>query len=336
MKRKRGASRKPVTAATRRPAPEVVEDIVLTCVGSNAKAHTGNEHGRLIGSDNGNGSDGDGQGGATGASASNVEGAVTALGCRKRKRRKGAQRKAHAEAVSAFHMLQRLLAKAREAGDTAEQARVQTQIDKLGGLPAYQQYSQVGAHRTGSFNTSRWVVKMLAKGHRPASGQKLRLLDVGALDHNYRKETSWIACSPIDLHAQTPAVRCVDFFDLELPPDDSLWDVVCLCLVINFVPDPKKRGDMLRRCTIMLRPGGLLFVVLPLACIENSRFLNERLMVDTLQALGFELKASHRSKKLCFFMCALRDEATVGACDAPRRRCIRVGENKNNFWISLE
>jgi hypothetical protein len=39
------------------------------------------------------------------------------------------------------------------------------------------------------------------------------------------------------------------------------WDIISLSLVINFVPDPRSRGEMLRKAHTLLKAGGLLFIV---------------------------------------------------------------------------
>ena len=44
-------------------------------------------------------------------------------------------------------------------------------------------------------------------------------------------------------------------------PSNKGWDVISLSLVLNFVPDPQERGQMLRLAHAMLAPDGLLFVV---------------------------------------------------------------------------
>jgi 25S rRNA (adenine2142-N1)-methyltransferase len=49
--------------------------------------------------------------------------------------------------------------------------------------------------------------------------------------------------------------------------------VVVLSLVINFVGDPRRKGEMLVRCRTLVRDGGNLFIVLPLACMDNSRYI---------------------------------------------------------------
>lgn len=62
-----------------------------------------------------------------------------------------------------------------------------------------------------------------------------------------------------------------DFFQLKKSELGGPYDVICLSLVVNFVGDPKKRGEMLKESTQMLKENGHIFIVLPLPCIENSR-----------------------------------------------------------------
>jgi len=50
----------------------------------------------------------------------------------------------------------------------------------------------------------------------------------------------------IDLNPQAKHVQKYDFFDFPLPgPDDKLYDVLGLSLVLNFVGDLRKRGKTL-------------------------------------------------------------------------------------------
>ena len=129
------------------------------------------------------------------------------------------------------------------------------------------------------------------------SAPSLRLLDVGAIRRRYQtSDDSRIADLPvaidlvaIDLRSDDPGVREIDFFDFvsehggSVDAPEDLFDVVVLSLVVNFVPDPRKRGDMLRQAASLLRPGGLLFLALPLACVENSRYCRRSLLAAMLK-----------------------------------------------------
>ena len=71
----------------------------------------------------------------------------------------------------------------------------------------------------------------------------LRLLEVGALKaDNYRRCSSWIDNTPIDLNAQDPDIRQQDFLQMKEGENACKWDVLSLSLVLNFVPDPRERG----------------------------------------------------------------------------------------------
>ena len=72
---------------------------------------------------------------------------------------------------------------------------------------------------------------------------RLRLLEVGALKaDNYRRCSSWIESTPIDLNAQEPGIRQQDFLQMTEGENGCKWDVLSLSLVLNFVPDPRERG----------------------------------------------------------------------------------------------
>ena len=86
-------------------------------------------------------------------------------------------------------------------------------------------------------------------------------------------------------------------------------------MVLNFVPDDTKRGEMLKRIKCFLRsksstntsttvPGGLLFLVLPLPCINNSRYMSDDYFVNTimLKALNFSLLKKHQSHKIIYYL----------------------------------
>ncbi|KAJ7392142.1 hypothetical protein OS493_013514 [Desmophyllum pertusum] len=137
--------------------------------------------------------------------------------------------------------------------DKASQiATLEAKKEKIGGINAYQKASKLGEARHGSFNSAKWILKQmraLKKLPNTTEGTeeklpKLRLLDVGALDNNYKKHVKWIQCKPIDLNPQSSAVLKADFLKLDSKEE---FDVVVLSLVVNFEGDIRKRGDMLRK-----------------------------------------------------------------------------------------
>ena len=217
-------------------------------------------------------------------------------------------------------------------------AELQVKREKLGGIEAYQQASKLGEARHGSFNSAKWVIKQLKalkvfpvqkSTEIHVANNKLRLLDVGALDNNYQKHVKWIHCTPIDLNPQSSKVMKADFLALQ---GKQLYEVVVMSLVVNFEGDVRKRGDMLRKCETLIVDQGYLFFVLPLPCIKNSRYLNEDLFVSMMDSLGFDVSAKHNSNKLSFFM--FRKTRQCQAKSFPKR-VLRKGGNHNNFAIVL-
>jgi 25S rRNA (adenine2142-N1)-methyltransferase len=214
---------------------------------------------------------------------------------------------------------------------------------KLCELEVYQEFSKIGEEKRG-FNSAQWIVKQL-KAHEISGkeGRSLRLLDVGALGENYATCRAWIDTIAIDLHSCHPVVQKVckvtlqcsssqiDFFDVEEKAD---FDIVCLSLVINFVESPSRRGEMLVKTTQLLCPDGHVFIVLPLACVENSRYFNVKMFQEMLQALGFVIRKEHSSPKLYFVMAQMGGGPQEYDGRFPKK-LVREGKTRNNFHIAL-
>ena len=219
-------------------------------------------------------------------------------------------------------------------------AVLQAKREKIGGINAYQQASKLGETRYGSFNSAKWVIKQLkAFNVRPGlkpnmtevANDKLRLLDVGALDNNYQKHGKWIQCTAIDLNPQSSKVVKADFLTFD---DKEKYDVIVMSLVVNFEGDVHKRGNMLRKCQKLIVGQGYLFFVLPLPCLKNSRYLNEDLLISMMESLGFDVCISHKSKKLSFFMFRKTRQIQAKVNSFPKQ-VLRKGKNHNNFAIVL-
>ena len=213
-------------------------------------------------------------------------------------------------------------------------AALEAKKDKLGGINAYQQASILGEAHHGSFNSAKWVVKqlkvlILRLAQAEGTSDKLRLLDVGALDNNYQRQEKWIECTAIDLNPQSGNVKKADFLTLN---DKEKYDVIVMSLVINFEGDVRKRGDMLRKCEKLITDQGYLFIVLPLPCLKNSRYLNIGHLISMMDSLGFDVCVTHNSKKLSFFMFKKTRQ-----CQAKLfpKQVLRKGGNRNNFAIVL-
>jgi 25S rRNA (adenine2142-N1)-methyltransferase len=169
---------------------------------------------------------------------------------------------------------------------------------------------------------------------------RLALLDVGALAANYTGEAAWISARAIDLNAQTPAVARVDFFD---EPLSRQLGVLSLCLVLNFVGDPRRAGQMLWKASAHLKPGGLLAVMVPRACIDNSRYCTDSLFQQALETAGFEVAVVDHSARLARYLARRRTTGLhEGTCPVTlpkgldKRTVVRSGGQRNNFCILLE
>ena len=179
-----------------------------------------------------------------------------------------AQDSAHAAVIAEYHALEKRIARTAPGKDLellkAEQLR-------LGGLEIYQKASLTGAAQYGE--TSKWLMQQLKGRSIPKrlAGKRRRLLDVGAIaGTSYSAYLDTVDPTYIDLNPQASHVVQADFLEFPLPADPTgFFDVVCLSLVVNFVGSIPDRTAMLRRAHDFLGCDGLLFVVLPLACLAK-------------------------------------------------------------------
>lgn len=94
---------------------------------------------------------------------------------------------------------------------------------------------------------------------------------------------------------------------------------------------------MLRRVGEFLQPPNdndfpsLLFLVLPLPCVENSRYLTQDILLEITAACGLKkLIASHNSRKLAHFLWEYNGEAQNIVLT---KKVHKSGKSRNNFLI---
>ncbi|KAJ2506809.1 25S rRNA (adenine2142-N1)-methyltransferase [Coemansia sp. RSA 2052] len=247
---------------------------------------------------------------------------------------------------------------------------VEREMAQMGGLDWYQKASLLGQCKSRGGDTSRWLVPKLRDLGLHKRGNALRLLDVGALSClNYAKERAWVDVVPIDLNSQEPGIYQQDFLDIgqqspvssrardnkdeddndsdDEDDDDDIshlfetpFDVVCLSLVVNFIGDPVRRGDMLKQATRLLASDGLLFLVLPLSCVTNSRYLDDDRLLAIAQHLGFEQLNVHHTAKLAHYLYRL--SRRPAATESPvkndeegqfKKKLLHSAPGRNNFSI---
>lgn len=220
--------------------------------------------------------------------------------------------------ISEFHRIEKRLSQSNL--DPLTRHKLKLERKRLGGLEVYQTASKLGGSLERGGETGKWCAKTLVElGLRPSSpdanASKVSLLDVGAIDgKSYSKFQDWISTTCIDLNPMDDfnQVLKVDFFKFPIPQtEDEKFDVVGLSLVLNFIGDLKKRGEMIRRSRKFLKQNGKLFIVLPLACLNNSRYLDSKRFELILNYLGFKLMKQHDSAKLTYWFLEKQDPKSL-------------------------
>ena len=193
-----------------------------------------------------------------------------------------------------------------------------------------------------------WLNKREAEnGVSVESGRQLRMLEVGSLrPNNACSRSRLFEMERIDLHSQHSVIQEQDFMERPTCEAGDLtregFDVVSLSLVVNFVGDPVERGAMLGRVAGFLRPCSShedgrfpsLFLVLPSACVTNSRYLDEERLDAIMQSLGYKRAKRKLSSKLVYYLWKY-EARKVGIPKAFKKEEIRSGKSRNNFAIVL-
>lgn len=218
-------------------------------------------------------------------------------------------------------------------------ADIEGQITQLGGLEAYQQMSAIGQRkdRGGGSETVliNWLKGLRLNLQKPQT--RLQLLEVGALEpDNYKRCLSWIDATPIDLRPRHRSILQQDFLLLDETQHHERWDVVTLSLVLNFVPDARDRGRMLRLAHHILRLNGCLFLALPLQCVANSRYLTFVHLKSIMETIGFsEVKNRWRKDgKMAYWLYQKKFQASARIKKFEKKTVLCQGD-RNNFCLLL-
>lgn len=264
---------------------------------------------------------------------------------------KSISRQATKALINAHHVLEKRKAQAIAKGDTVQQIAIDKEIAALGGIEKYQQASLQGQRNDRGGDSSRVLMEWLKPVH-PAleevagAGQPLRLLEVGALSiTNECSKSRFFSMERIDLNSQGEGITQQDFMERPLPKDDSeRFDMISLSLVLNFVPDPRVRGEMLLRTLEFLnQPGRLgtdlgkffpsLFLVLPAPCVTNSRYMDEERLEAIMTSIGYTRTEYKLTQKLVYYLWT----KTGLPASRPKfaKTQVRTGGSRNNFAILL-
>ena len=266
------------------------------------------------------------------------------------------------KSINLYHQLQKAKVQAIQNGNEHEAVRLQNEIDSHGGLALYQVASLTGQSKVRGGDTSKvlveWVRKALPQHGDGttcsfgSSDKSLRMLEIGALSpDNACAQSRLFEMTRIDLRSMHSSIQQQDFMEKPLPAaadsDGEKYDILSLSLVLNCVPDPCRRGEMLRRTCLFLRErsfaidnqeetSGLfpsLFLVLPAPCVINSRYLNEERLRAIMSSLGYTLSRRKLTAKLIYYLWKY-DKNTVRK-EAYGKTEVNPGRVRNNFVIVL-
>lgn len=247
--------------------------------------------------------------------------------------------------IRRFHVLSKQQASLRNnssSAATTKQAldQIDEELSRLGGLEAYQNMSAAGQGKERGGGSEKVLIKWLndmglARRHSPET--KLRLLEVGALrPDNYGTCSTWLECTPIDLHPLHPSIKEQDFLLMDKIDNHEKWDIIGLSLVLNFVPEPQARGNMLKLAYTMLKSEAWLFLVLPLPCVFNSRYLDFDHMQRIMRKVGFVLRKEQwkREGKIIYWLFQKGPPQPANDSNVQDKKVVlRKGRNRNNFTI---
>jgi len=254
--------------------------------------------------------------------------------------------------IRSYHRLHKALADAEKSGDRQRVESLREQIELQGGLEKYQQASLQGQAIDRGGDSSKllldWVNPLLAD-----KKTRLRLLEVGALStSNACSRSSLFSVTRIDLNSQAKGIQQQDFMERPLPTsNEEKFDMLSLSLVVNYVPDPTGRGEMLRRTCKFLNVDNQLqhgetgvrqvtpslFLVLPAPCIFNSRYMDETRLIEIMESLGYHMDERKLTAKLIYYLWSYNPTRPGRNLHAkfPKKE-VNPGAKRNNFSIVLE
>ncbi|GAA5885803.1 hypothetical protein JCM6882_007567 [Rhodosporidiobolus microsporus] len=268
-------------------------------------------------------------------------------------------RQEQTQLIRAFHAIEKQLA-SPALTDPEERKKLEEERERLGGLEGYQAASLHGGEKSRGGETSKWLVKQIKaqkiglddekKPEKPVEPtiledgtkvwpkkerRKLRLLDVGAIAGTAYADFNWIDTTSIDLNPQAEHVIKTNFFDFPVPEkEEDKYDLVSLSLVMNYEGSLANRGHMLLHSHSYLRPRGYLYLVLPLPCLTNSRYMTPDRLRSILASTGWDVAVQHDSAKLTHWLLRRSEKGPDGV--AWKRESVREGVSRNNFVIVVK
>ncbi|QLQ80284.1 hypothetical protein HG537_0D02850 [Torulaspora globosa] len=214
---------------------------------------------------------------------------------------------------------------------------IEAEITSQGGLEEYQRASRIGQSNARGGDSSKLLVSWLRELNYDRE-KPMTALEIGALDCENCISTCGLfnPVTRIDLNESNNSrgILRQDFMDRPIPTNDnSRFHLISCSLVLNFVPTPIQRGQMLKRFNQFLKGPKLLFLVLPLPCINNSRYMDQTYLVQMMAHLGYDLLKHHESKKLYYSLFTQRRQPVSSTFTT--KKILHDGPKMNNFCIAL-
>lgn len=215
------------------------------------------------------------------------------------------------------------------------------EIHVKGGLGQYQCASTAGQDISRGGDSSKQLIRW-CKNLGMSKNDRKTALELGCLNARNFISTSGLfnPVVRIDLNSNDPKqILKQDFMKRPLPKNESeKFDLISCSLVLNFVPTPSERGKMLQRFEHFLKSGKdtYLFVVLPLPCVSNSRYMTKIVFEDIMKSLGYSVVSHHEAKKLVYWLFKFNHSATNKSTSKYQsKKKLKDGQSMNNFSILL-
>ncbi|CEP64235.1 25S rRNA (adenine2142-N1)-methyltransferase LALA0_S10e05578g [Lachancea lanzarotensis] len=219
------------------------------------------------------------------------------------------------------------------------------EIHDRGGLQNYQLASTIGQDKNRGGDSSKILIKWFQKIRD--SRKTYRALELGSLSARNAISTSGMfnPVVRIDLNSNDPAnIERQDFMERPIPKDDlERFDLISCSLVLNFVPSPELRGAMLKRFESFLRldvASTYVFLVLPLPCVDNSRYMTQDTLCAMMNYLGYRMINEHKSPKIIYLLFEReksQDRSNSGGktLHFTKKKILRDHAGMNNFSVLL-